>query len=54
MSIDMYNDRNNNFPTRLALFDKALHSQCIIVDEKRYLSELWSFLYSLGLDDDNQ
>ena len=49
MSIAMYHARRERFPTRLALFDNTLHTRCIVVDEKRYLSELWSFLTAIEL-----
>jgi hypothetical protein len=51
MSIDLHNAHRAKALSRLALFDGAMHSRSIIVDKRRYLSELWSFLSELGVEE---
>jgi fermentation-respiration switch protein FrsA (DUF1100 family) len=50
MSIGMNDLHGRKALSRIALFDGALHSKSIVIDEKRYLSELWNFIKELGLD----
>jgi uncharacterized protein len=47
MSIGLHNAHRDRAQSRLALFDGAMHSRSIIVEKRRYLSELWSFLSEL-------
>jgi fermentation-respiration switch protein FrsA (DUF1100 family) len=50
MSVKMHEEYGKRAFSRIALFNGALHSRSVAVDEKHYLSELWIFMGELGLD----